>query len=179
MKSMKSIGEIVFVDITRGNDESLKLPAEVEAYFDEIQDKKMRMVPMVVILSPDLTQKFGAFKYVQLKHQEFSKIFKDAKKKIREAKKLGGLSSVGKVEIADQDNESSKEGVVTIGSPQLESWESKQGSEIKAMLMRVEHDDLFIFKTSKGKILKVKSSQLSKDSVDRVKALMAENTDKA
>lgn len=136
---------------------------------------------MVVILSPDLTQKFGAFKYAQLKPQEFSKIFRDAKKKIREAKKLGGLSSVGKVEIADQeaqDTESSKAGVVTIASPQLESWESKQGSEIKAMLMRVEND-LFIFKTSKGKILKVKSSQLSTDSVDRAKALMAENADKA
>ena len=176
------MGEVVFVDITRGNDESLKLPAEVEAYFNEIENKKRRMVPMVVILSPDLTQKFGAFKYAQLKPQEFSKIFKDAKKKIKEAKKVGGLSSVGKVEIADQeakDKESSKDGVVIISSPQLESWESKQGSEIKAMLMRVENDDLFIFKTSKGKILKVKSSQLSTDSVERAKALMAENADKA
>ena len=173
MKAMKSMGEVVFVNFSKGNDESLKLPSEVEAYFQTIQNKKINNVPMVVIFSPDLTQKFGAFKYTQLKPQAFSKLFKDAKKKIKEAKKTGGLSSVGKVEIADK--ESPKDGVVTISSPKLESWESKKGSVIKAMLMRVEHDDLFIFKTSKGKILKVKSSQLSAESVDRVKALISQS----
>jgi len=177
MKAMKSIGKVVFVDITKGVNEEMKLPSEVTAYFDKIKEDT---IPSVVIVSPDLTQCFGFYSYSQLKPQNYSKIFKEAKKKIKEAKKAGGLSSVGKVEVAEAEaKDATDTDTVTINSPTLETWKSKQGSEIKAMLIRVEHDDLFIFKTSKGKTLKVKPSQLSSDSVERVEKLVAENLDKA
>jgi hypothetical protein len=167
MKKLRSIGPVVFVDYSKKVREDLKLPAEVKAFFGKVSGG---IIPKVAIISPDLKRCFGVYDYRVLKSQEYGKIFNEAKKKIKEAKKAGELSFTGK--------ELKKEkiaGVVAIDGTEVEIWQSKQGKEIKAKLIRVEHGELFVLETSEGKTIKVKLNQLSLESADRAKALLKRN----
>jgi len=170
MEAMKSFGVIVFVNTRQGKDESGKLPSNVEAKFRAFKE---RTIPKVYMTSADLTQDFGSFTYTQLKPQDFRKIFRDAKKKIRTAKKSGLLSSTGAEEKA-ADSETDAD-VVNIEDPQLETWETAKGDKVKAKLIRVDKGETYVFKTDKGKTIEAKLKHLSAESQTRLKKLVEEN----
>ncbi|MGJ8658034.1 MAG: hypothetical protein ACSHX6_16420 [Akkermansiaceae bacterium] len=115
-----------------------------------------------------------------MKGQDYSKIFKDTKKKIREAKKTGELSETGAIataetEEADTSSEVSDSDAVVILSPRLRTWKSSKGSEIKAKLIKFENG-IYQLETSRGKVISVTVADLDEASVEMAEEIVNINT---
>ena len=90
LKELKRVGVVVFVDSNSKSEDYKAAPQEVSSKLQKVSGS----LPIVALTSADMTQDFGSFAHKQLKSQDFRKIFKDAKKKIREAKKAGSLAAL-------------------------------------------------------------------------------------
>ena len=160
---MKSYTKVVFVDVS----EKSILPREII----DVLYSGDNSVPLLAFMSPNGQTNFGSFSHKTLKSQDYNKIFRDVKKKIREAKKEGTLNDSGLVaksnDSADEDNDdnvdTASEAVVMV-SPRLRTWKSAKGKTIKAKFIKFE-DNLFHFETIKGKIIAVKATDLDAASV--------------
>ena len=185
MKKLKSIGVVVFCKAnakSRVNSDWNEMPSVVQTYIN----KNKNLVPYVVITTPDTTEKFAGYSHKHLSGGDYVKIFREAKKKIREAKKAGRLSSVTSADTGESKETESKTDTITktstegqtivIVSPATEQWISSSDTTLQAKLMSVEKGQVCIFKTAKGKSIKVKLDQLSTTSADRVRELMELNT---
>ena len=84
---MKSYAKVVFVD----SKESTTLPAKVTTAIRAAGNS----IPLLVFMSPDNETVLGSFNHGTLKNQEYSKIFRDLKKKIKKAKKEGNFKNTG------------------------------------------------------------------------------------
>ncbi|MFD2159584.1 hypothetical protein ACFSW8_11785 [Rubritalea tangerina] len=166
MDAVKSWGVTVFVDANNGYDMKV-LPKHLKQAFKEIN---VNYVPKMLITTPDTTQVVESFSYTDMKYGEYSRLFRDAKKEIRELKKQGAL----KVSGLEVDVESEEDpGVVKILNPEMTDWKSAKGSTINAKLLRIENSETFVFKNARGKEIKVKIEQLDQSSVEKANALVS------
>jgi len=77
-----------------------------------------------------------------------SSVFRDAKKKIREANKLDS-SGLNKVDLEDVDQVFFSD-LVEIDSPVKQEWTSLKGSSITAKLLRIEAGAKCVFENPTG-----------------------------
>ncbi len=158
---MKSYTKVVFVD----SKERRSLPRKVSSALNSIGGS----LPLLVFLSPDGEIKLGSFNHASLKGQEYRKIFKETKKKIKDTKKEGGFKNsgvAGKTDDANKADASDKaeSDAVMIANPVERTWTSSKGREIKAKLIKFE-DGAYSLKTSKGRVITVKAGDLNTASV--------------
>jgi len=155
LKSMKRYAKVVFID----SNEKKSAPEDVKAALN----KAGKTLPLLVFLSPDSQTTYAEFGHAALKSQNFSKIFRDLKKKIRDAQKDGSLNSSGVVAKDDTkdegSNNSSDLSSVTIKNARFQNWKSAKGSAIYAKLIKFENDT-YHFLTTSSKTIKVKASGL-------------------
>lgn len=152
---MKKYAKVVFIDQT-----------ELDTLPDDLKKVMVAAgagIPLVAFLSPDGATDFGSFNHGTLKNQDYTKIFKEVKTKIKDAQKEGTLKGSGVV-AKDEDKDTKETDAVVIVSPQLRKWKSTKGSEIEAKLIKFE-DDTYHLLTSKGKNIKVTASDLDPESV--------------
>lgn len=126
------------------------------------------------MLSPDLTTIYGKWSHKELKYQEFSKCFKEAKKQLRIDKKTDKLRVTGLEEV--DETETADSGIITLSNPRTQDWQSAKGKTISAKLVRIEKDSTFVFKTKTGKEIKVTEQQLSPGSVITARELAADES---
>ncbi len=186
MKELKSLGLVVLVDTANQSKERQLIPSEVAEGLRAAGNS----IPSVFVTSADLTQNFGSFSYKKLKSGDYRKIFKDAKEKIREAKKAGtlavlGSSSSGKAvstktttdkSTGAEDEMEDQPGVVKIKNPKLITLKTTKGTTVNAKLLRVVHNEIYVFETDKGKKIEAKLRHLSYESRDLVEKILEENT---
>ena len=138
-------------------------PSEVLALPDEVREivkGKAGVTPKVFVMDPALTQSFGEFNHEELKGKNWSSIFKGAKGGISSALRKGSFIKASKVAKA-------KDAVV-------EYWKSSAGTNMKAKLVAIEDDSVFVFETAEGKTIRASEKQLSPESVARAKSLVSE-----
>lgn len=138
-------------------------PSEILALPDEARDivkAKVGVTPKVFVMNPSLTASYGEFDHEELKGKNWTEIFKKAKASVRTA-----ISDGSFVEPKN---------VVKLTDTEVESWTSNGGSELKAKLVAVEDDSVFVFETAAGKTIRASTAQLSEDSVERARKLAAE-----
>ncbi|MGJ8672933.1 hypothetical protein [Rubritalea sp.] len=104
-----------------------------------------------------------------MRPQDFSDLFRDSKKQVREAKKADLLASTTTQKSESEDTAS----IITLKKPTLTDWKSSKGSTLSAKLIRIEHEKTYIFKTSSGKILNVERDQLDPSSIKKANQLIA------
>lgn len=136
--------------------EILALPGKLPALIKG----KAGAEPKVIVMNPSLTESYGVFNHEELMSKKWNAIFKEPKAGIRSAITAGSFVKPDKV--------------VEISGSEVEGWESSAGTEMKAQLVAIEDDVVFVFKTEAGKTIRAKASQLSKKSVERAKALAKE-----
>ena len=125
-------------------------------------------MPLITFLSPDGETNFGSFNHTTLKNQEYNKIFRDVKKKIKTAQKEGELKSSGAAAKAD-GAEDAKDGAaesdaIMIASPRVRTWKSSNGKEIQAKFIKFENDTYFL-RSTKGRDIKVTAKDLDDASI--------------
>lgn len=132
-------------------------------------------MPLIAFLSPDGGTNFGSFEKKALNSQKYNTIFRDVKKKIKEAQEAGKLRNSGLVAKSDaSDDKEADSDAVMIAGPRFRTWKSSKGSEIKAKLIKFE-GDTFHLKTTKGKTIKVTASDLDPESVKTAEELVRIN----
>jgi len=133
--------------------------------------------PLVIITDAEMKTVYGRYGHKQLKGQDYRKIFKGAKDKIRDAIKDGSFATKVGSDVEDPDNSPNSEkpdnaeGPATLADTPIETWESSQGKKIQARLVSVENDSKFTFETASGKAIVVTADQLSDESVKRAREL--------
>lgn len=120
-------------------------------------------IPIVIFTDPGITQIFAIHRHPEMASQKFDQIFQPTKQKIQESKDQGTFN-LG--EAAPQK--------VAIKDPKIESWKSSHGTEIKAKLLAIEDDAVFVFETADGKSLRATANQLDPASVTRARQLAQE-----
>ena len=146
--------------------------------------KKLRAtggsMPYLVFESANGEKSYGSFNHASLKRQDYSKIFKDTKKKIREAKKTGELSDAAASATSDEAeeevaSEQSDSDAVVIANPTVRKWKSSKGREISAKLIKFENG-IYHLKTSRGKEISVTAADLDSESVELAEEIVGLNT---
>ncbi len=135
-------------------------------------------MPLLIFESADGEQSYGSFNHASLKGQDYSKIFRDTKKKIREAKKTGELSDAGASATSEEDEEVSEQSdsdAIVIANPSLRKWKSSKGKEISAKLVKFENG-IYHLKTSRGKDISVTAADLDSTSVAIAEEIVEINT---
>jgi hypothetical protein len=167
---MKKYSKVVFVD----QNESTSLPDNISKALSGAGGA----MPLLVFMSPDGETNYGSFNHGTLKNQKYSKIFKDVKDKIKTAKEEGKLKESGlvaKADDGDSDDKKAESDAVVILNPEVRTWKSSKGSEIKAKLIKFE-DETYYFVTTKAKTIKVKASDLDSESVKMADEILRLNT---
>lgn len=171
MKETRTWSVVLFVD-SSDKKEFQKLPPKLKTKVSKLSGK---YIPKIHFTSADLSQDFGSFHHEQMRSQNFRDLFREPKKKIREAKKEGLLNSTS--EQADEPStEGEKDSTVTIENPTLSDWKSAKGSIIKAKLLRIEEQETYVFQTASGKTLRVKKEQLDANSIKKAQQLITEQS---
>lgn len=171
MKETRTWSVVLFVD-SANKKEFQKLPPKLKTKVSNLSGK---YIPKIHFTSADLSQDFGSFHHTQMRSQNFRDLFRETKKKVREAKKEGLLSSTSAK--ADEPNtDEDTDSIVTIENPSLSDWKSAKGSTIKAKLLRIEEQETYVFQTASGKTLKVKKEQLDVSSIEKAQQLVAEQS---
>lgn len=116
--------------------------------------------PIVIFTDPAIVGSFGRFDYPAMKSQKYGTIFKPAKDLINKAKKEGTFRNGGKAPV-----------VVKVEGTVIDSWKSSVGTEIKARLVGVEDNTIYIFQTAAGKTIRATAKQLDKASVAKARKL--------
>jgi hypothetical protein len=115
-------------------------------------------VPIVIFTDPGISQTFGRFDYPAMKSQEFTKIFKTARERIQAAKDDGTFSA-------------KETTMVEVNGSEIETWKSAAGTEIKAKLVGIEDDSVYLFETEAGKTIRATAKQLDAESVAKARKL--------
>ncbi len=134
----------------------LALPEEVRATVKA----KAGVTPKVFVMNPALTESYGAFNHEELKGKNWARIFKEAKGAVSTAVSKGSFIKAAKV--------------VQVSDSKIENWKSSAGSKIEAKLVAIEDDSIFVFETAAGKTIRASAERLSKESVEKAKALAVE-----
>lgn len=137
--------------------------------------KNSDAIPYVILTTPDLEESFGGYTHKHLKSGDYSAIFREAKKKIREAKKIGRLDYTEEPDSEEATETLPDNQTVEILNPTTEQWSASSGTTIQAKLLKVENGRDYVFETPQGKIIKVTLDQLSKSSSEKAKALIEAN----
>ena len=90
-------------------------------------------IPIVILVDPGIKNIYGTFNHPDMKSQNYAEVFKDAKDNIRKAQREGTFALSDKIPV-----------VVKIENAPIESWKSAQGTAIKAKLVGIEDDTIFI-----------------------------------
>lgn len=116
--------------------------------------------PIVIFTDPGISQTFGRFDHPAMKSQKYDKIFKPARDSISKSKKDGTFSNGGKAPV-----------VVKVEGTKIDTWKSAAGTAIKAKLVGIEDDSIYLFQTSEGKEIRATADQLDKESVTKARKL--------
>jgi hypothetical protein len=171
LKEGRSIGEVVFID--SGNSEMSNAPKAVQ----EAMSGKGSL-PVVALSNATGDKVYGAFGYDELKTFQFARLFKDAKKAMKEdaaaaaapATASSGAKPADKPADKPSGGSSSEDaGAKSIATAPVEEWVSVSGSKIKARLTKVWGDQVTLT-TEAGKTLQLTKYQLSKESQDKLAA---------
>ncbi len=115
-------------------------------------------VPIVIFTDPTIVGNFGRFDYPAMKSQQYGEIFKSARDRIRKAQKEGKFLDGGKAKV-----------VIKVEGTKIETWKSAAGTEIKAKLVGVEDDTIYLFESDGGKSIRATAAQLDKTSVAKAR----------
>lgn len=116
-------------------------------------------IPIVILVDPALEKIYGRFDHPAMKSQKYGDIFKEVKSSISKAQNAGTFATGGKAPV-----------IVKVEAGKMEAWKSSAGTEIKAKLISVEDDTIYIFETEAGKTLRATAAQLSKESVAKARS---------
>lgn len=117
-------------------------------------------VPIVIFTDPTIAGNFGRFDYPAMKSQQYGEIFKSARDRIRKAQKEGKFLDGGKAKV-----------MIKVEGTQIETWKSAAGTEIKARLVGVEDDTIYLFELDGGKSIRATAAQLDKTSVAKARKM--------
>lgn len=115
-------------------------------------------VPIVIFADPGMSQTFGRFDHPAMKTQKYGEIFKPARDLISKAQKEGTFANGGKAPV-----------MVKVANGEIETWKSAAGTEIKAKLIGVEDDAIYVFETADGKTIRANAKQLDATSVAKAR----------
>jgi hypothetical protein len=172
-KAIKSEGSAVIVDTS----EFSELPDVVKK---AIQGKGS--LPMVVFVDPGMQNVYGAFGHSELKGQDYRGVFRDTKRKIRDAKKAGSFVTdlnAAPVEVAAKDAVADDVEIVDIvervqvEEGEITRWTSSKGKVLMARLVAIEGEEseTFVFQTAAGKEIRAEAQHLSDESVERAREM--------
>ena len=121
-------------------------------------------VPIIIFTDPGMTTIYGSYNHPQMKTQRYGEIFQDTKTNIRTAMKDGTFSLGGTtLKVAKTKN------------AKVEDWISSKGTTIKAKLVGIEDEKIFLFETEAGKTIRATSAQLSTESVKKAKMMVRDD----
>ncbi len=167
---MKSYARVVFVD----QSERRSLSSDISKQIDTAGNT----FPLLVFLTPDNKTNLGSFNHVSLRNQNYKKIFRDLKKKIKAAKKEGALKSVGSVESSDDEDSDDTDGAdsdtVVISDPEFKNWKSAKGKIIRAKLLKFDGETYYL-KSPRGRDFKVTADDLDADTVKMADEIVSAN----
>lgn len=115
-------------------------------------------IPIVIFTDPGVTKIFGRYDHPAMKTQKYGTVFKPARDGVAKAKKEGTFADGGKPAV-----------ITKVEGGKLESWKSSAGTEIKAKLVGIEDDKIYLFVTEAGKSIRATAAQLDKTSVARAR----------
>jgi len=118
-------------------------------------------LPIVILTDPATENLYGRFDHPRMKSQKYDLIFKDSLAKISAAHKNGNYAY----------GEGLEPKIVKITGSTIESWKSVKGTTLKARLIAVENDSLFVLEKENGKTIKVKAAQLAPESIKKALTL--------
>ncbi len=168
INKLRTIGVVVFIEAKTKSEDWAQIPNIVKNHLNSSKDS----IPYVVLTTPDLDEKFGGYTHKHLKSGDYTAIFKEAKKEISEAKKLGRLDYT---QNPDDANAAEEHPTVEISNPSIQKWVSSSDTTIEAKLLKVENGDRCIFQTSQGRTIEVSLDQLSRASARRARKLIKAN----
>lgn len=151
-KEVLSWSQAVAVDPS----EVLALPSEAR----EVVKGKPGVTPKVFVMNPALTKSYGSFDHAELKGKNWAAIFRKARAAVSAAVADGSFAPAGTV--------------AKVEGAEVEEWKSAAGSTIKAKLVAVEDDSVFVFETANGKTIRTTADKLSEASVKRARELVGE-----
>ena len=151
-KAVLGFSKSIVVDIS----ETAGLPASIKNAYRT----GGASIPIVIFTDPGITQNFGRVDHPAMKSQKYGEIFKPAKDLISKAKKEGTFKNGGKEPV-----------VVKVEGTSVDSWKSSAGTEIKAKLVGIEDNSIYIFETAAGKTIRATAKQLDQTSVTKARKL--------
>lgn len=152
-KTLAQSSQLVIVDTA----ETAGLPKKIR---DSYRSGGIAL-PIVIFADPGLVNIFGRYDYTTMKPQEYPRIFQATTTSIKTAKEDGSFS-LG--DFAPQ--------LLKVTDPQLASWKSSRGSEIRAKLIGIEDNETFIFERPDGSQIRATSKQLDPESVAKGRKLV-------
>lgn len=152
-KAVLSFSKSVIIDVS----ETAALPALVK----EAYRRGGAAVPIIIFTDPGMKTIYGSYNHPQMKTQRYGEIFQDTKTNIRAAMKAGTFSLGGAAPKVAKTKDA-----------KVEDWISSKGTTIKAKLVGIVDDKIFLFETEAGKTIRATSSQLSKESVEKAKKMV-------
>lgn len=155
-KAVLSFSKSVIVDVS----ETAALPDLVK----EAYRRGGAAVPIIIFTDPGMTTIYGSYNHPQMKTQRYGEIFQDTKTNIRTAMKDGTFSLGGTtLKVAKTKN------------AKVEDWISSKGTTIKAKLVGIEGEKIFLFETEAGKTIRATLAQLSKESIKKAKMMVRDD----
>ncbi len=155
-KAVLSFSKSVVVDVS----ETAALPDLVK----EAYRRGGAAVPIIIFTDPGMTTIYGSYNHPQMKTQRYGEIFQDTKTNIRTAMKDGTFSLGGTtLKVAKTKN------------AKVEDWISSKGTTIKAKLVGIEDEKIFLFETEAGKTIRATLAQLSKESIKKAKMMVRDD----
>ena len=155
-KAVLSFSKSVIVDVS----ETAALPDLVK----EAYRRGGAAVPIIIFTDPGITTIYGSYNHPQMKTQRYGEIFQDTKTNIRTAMKDGTFSLGGTtLKVAKTKN------------AKVEDWISSKGTTIKAKLVGIEDEKIFLFETEAGKTIRATLAQLSKESIKKAKMMVRDD----
>ncbi len=165
MKAVKSFSKPVFAD----QSERGALPENVQKALRDAGGA----LPLVVLIDPSYEKVYAAFGHAQLKGQDYSSIFRQAKKDVKADIKANtfGLPEAPTEKADDNEELAESDDRIKVRDPQFEIWRSSKGSRIDAQLLAIENETTFVFKTRKGRTIRTTADKLQATSVQRGRKL--------
>ncbi len=115
-------------------------------------------IPIVIITDPAIQKIYGRFDHPAMKSQKYDLLFKDLKADISEAQNQGTFFS---------GQNAPK--ILKVANGTLQNWQSSAGTQIKAKLIGIEDDSIYLFETEAGKTIRATAQQLAPESVTKAR----------
>lgn len=145
-KALLSFSQSIVVDTA----ETAGLPEMVK----EAYRRGGAAIPIVILVDPGMKHIYGTFNHPAMKSQNYDEVFNEAKDGIRKAQREGTFALTDKEPV-----------LIKVEKSAVESWKSSAGSEIKAKLVGIENDSIYIFETENGKTIRASVAQLDRASI--------------